>query len=262
MRPVPLLNDLWLFQDTCNVYVIRAGDRAVAVDFGSGEWMAQLASLGIKHLDHVFLTHHHADQCFGLQSGAPAGCQVHAPAGEEKLLDAALMKQFGTLDHAKRGCPASYSALPDGLSGVRFDMAPSADLFWETRRIRYLNTPGHSPSALSVVMDINGRQVVFCGDAAHAGATIVQPYQLEWDHWTGSGALAAWQGIIRLRDIAIDLLCPSHGPVVAEHARDLMVSLGEETVGALRGERLDLRGRTGSLPLTAAPGLRRAPHPR
>ena len=31
-----LLPDLWLFRDSCNVYVLRDGDHGLAVDYGSG----------------------------------------------------------------------------------------------------------------------------------------------------------------------------------------------------------------------------------
>ncbi|MBM4046719.1 MAG: MBL fold metallo-hydrolase, partial [Planctomycetes bacterium] len=61
-----LLPDLYRVADTCNVYLLRDGDRAVAIDFGSGQWTTKLAAIGVKQLDYVLLTHHHRDQCEGL----------------------------------------------------------------------------------------------------------------------------------------------------------------------------------------------------
>jgi glyoxylase-like metal-dependent hydrolase (beta-lactamase superfamily II) len=78
------------------------------------------------------------------------------------------------------------------------------------------------------VADLHGRQIVFCGDAAHAGATLWQPYHLEWDHWTGSGALAAWEGVQRLANLGMDLLCPAHGPVITHQPRRLLDRLGRK----------------------------------
>ena len=69
--------------------------------------------------------------------------------------------------------------------------------------------------------------MVFCGDAAHAGGTLWQPYHLEWDHWTGSGALAAWEGVLRLQGIGIDLLCPAHGSWIAERPRTVLRALSD-----------------------------------
>ena len=116
-----------------------------------------------------------------------------------------------------------------GLENVRYDMAAGfGDLFIASERIRFVSTPGHGPHACSVVVDHRGKQIVFCGDAAHAGATIHQPYQLEWDHWTGSGALAAWEGAKRLTDIGMDMLCPSHGPIVTDRPRTMLRTLARK----------------------------------
>jgi len=140
---------------------------------------------------------------------------VHAPAGEESFLSPGGVRAFWR-SRREMGCPASYSVLGRGLRNVRYDMGEAADLFWDDLRIRFLATPGHGPNAHSVILNWDGKQIVFCGDAAHAGATVWQPYHLEWDHWTGLGPLTAWRGLRQVSEIGIDLLCPSHGPVIRE----------------------------------------------
>ena len=45
--------NLYRFEDTCNVYVIRDGSRAVVIDFGSGGVLAHLPALGITHVDGI-----------------------------------------------------------------------------------------------------------------------------------------------------------------------------------------------------------------
>ncbi len=67
--------------------------------------------------------------------------------------------------------------------------------------------------------------MVFCGDAAHANATIYEPYHLEWDHWTTSGIDAAIKGLTCLSDIGMDLLCPSHGSQIARQPRAMLKQL-------------------------------------
>ena len=37
-----LKKDLFLYRDSCSVYVLKYRDRAVAVDFGVGAWVARL----------------------------------------------------------------------------------------------------------------------------------------------------------------------------------------------------------------------------
>ena len=116
-----------------------------------------------------------------------------------------------------KGCPPSYDVLPGGVAGVDYAaMGSYQQMFWGRRRLRFLLTPGHGPHASSVLLDHGGKQVVFCGDAVHAGGTLWQPYHLEWDHWLGTGALAASEGVGRLRALPIDLLCPAHGPVIGQ----------------------------------------------
>jgi glyoxylase-like metal-dependent hydrolase (beta-lactamase superfamily II) len=225
--PERLAPGLWRFADTCNVYLIRDGesDGAIAIDYGSGVWTRHLPTLGIRRLEHIFLTHHHADQGFGLQKRRPAGAVIHAPAGEQPFLDPAALREGVSFASIYRGCPSSYAILREGLAEIRYDLAGFCDYFWGRRRIRFLHTPGHGSAACSVVLDHHGRQLVFCGDACHAGGTIHQPYHLEWDHWTGGGALAAWEGVRRLQGIAIDALYPAHGPAITHQPRAVLQTL-------------------------------------
>jgi glyoxylase-like metal-dependent hydrolase (beta-lactamase superfamily II) len=133
-----------------------------------------------------------------------------------------------------KGCPNSYAVLPGGVPNVRYDMAGFTDIFWDGsqggQRIRFLHTPGHGPNACSVVLDHAGKQVAFCGDAAYAGATLWQPFHLEWDHWTGVGVLAAWEGVVRLQGIGVDVLCPSHGPVIDQNPRAMLKKLADRVL--------------------------------
>lgn len=209
---IRLLPDLYLARDTCNVYILKDGREAIAIDYGSGKWTKQLGKIGVKRLEHVFLTHHHADQ-FCPAPGIPE-TQIHAPIGEQPFLSVEGVAKYWRDRDEIEGFPPSYSVLRAGVGGIAYDMAPFGDFFWGKRRIRFIPTPGHGRNALSVVITERGRQIVFCGDAAHAGATIHQPYHLEWDHWTGSGALAVWEGVKRLANLRIDLLCPAHGPII------------------------------------------------
>ena len=217
-----LLPDLWRFEDTCNVYLIRDGDRGLAIDYGSGAWTSKLEALGVRHLDHVLITHPHLDQCAGVAAAAESPCRVHAPAGAGKYLDPGQAAGQSRPPWLGGGCPDNYQPPATRVAGLAYDLAGNGHFYWQGRRVRFLDTPGHTPHACSVVVDHGGRQVVFCGDAAHAGATIWLPFSLEWDHWTGGGALAAWEGVLRLAGIDIGLLCPSHGPVVSERPRQML----------------------------------------
>lgn len=229
-RHIELLPRLHLFQDTCNVYVLCDGDESLVIDFGSGAWLEAARALGLPAIRRVYLTHHHADQCSGLLTGGLKNLEVHAPAGEEPFLSrdgvAALQNDLGGM----MWFPQSYGLLDQGFppGTLQYDMEDFDDHYWQKRRIRFVPTPGHSPAAISLILDHEGKELAFCGDAFHSGATIHQPYCLEWDHWTATGALAAWQGVRRLASLGLDMLLPSHGSVVAHQPRKQLTLLASK----------------------------------
>jgi len=233
-----LMPGLHRFEDTCNVYVVCDQDDSIAIDFGSGQWLATAERLKLPPVRRVYLTHHHADQCEGLVDRD--AFEIHAPAGEEPLLSesgvAELRRDIGGTGWFPR---TTYNPLERGFpeGRIQYDLVGFRDHYWLDRRVRFLHTPGHGAHAVSIVMDHGGSQLVFCGDAAHNGATIHELYHLEWDHWTGAGALAAAEGVKRLAGIGIDLLLPSHGPIVSRHPRKMLSLLAKrlEAFAAAKG---------------------------
>ena len=117
-------------------------------------------------------------------------------------------------------------------------------LFWGLERIRFMATPGHGQHACSVILDSGEQQIVFCGDAVYAGGKLWHVYNLEWDHWTGTGTLQAWRGIKQLNDIGLDVLCPAscrrrptlRGARWCSHARPSSSSLVHARDGDGRAE--------------------------
>jgi len=226
-RPVhqELLPGLHRFADTCNVYLVCDAAESLAIDFGSGAWVPMAEKLGLPPVRRVYLTHHHADQCSGLLDYPADRFEVHASAEEKNLLSEqgvrALRQAIGGTDWFPR---TSYQPLLRGFPEGRicYDLTGFCDHYWLDRRLRFLSTPGHGAHAISLIVDHNGKQLVFCGDAAFAGAKIYEPFHLEWDHWTGTGALAAAEGVKRLAGLGIDLLLPSHGPVISKRPRQML----------------------------------------
>jgi glyoxylase-like metal-dependent hydrolase (beta-lactamase superfamily II) len=213
-----LLPGLWRFSDTCNVYVVQRERGAIAIDFGSGNWLETYRHMDLNPISRVYLTHHHPEVCAGLSRRKRWPFEVHAPVGEDRFLSLEGVSSFRS--QRLGPVPASYSVLPKGLRcDVKYDARGFADHAWEGTRIRFIHTPGHGPNALSILVDHAGKQVLFCGDAARAGAVIERPYHLEWDHWTGNGASAAADGIERIASLRVDLLCPAQGHVVRQNPR-------------------------------------------
>jgi glyoxylase-like metal-dependent hydrolase (beta-lactamase superfamily II) len=107
-------------------------------------------------------------------------------------------------DHAQ-AVPAIRRLFPDAMlaaaTGGDLDL-DDASKFGPLEAIR---TPGHAPDHLAFVAD----DVGFTGDAVLGeGSVFISP---------DPGALASYlEGLRRLRDRGLSVLCPGHGPVVAD----------------------------------------------
>lgn len=213
-----IVPDLFYWTDACNVYLLRYGDRAMAIDWGTGAWCAYLDRIGVNRLEGVVLTHAHREQLCGLYRDPGGDFEIHAPAGDAPLLESAGLRQFWRTYQAN-GCPACYAAPRLPLPNLRADLTADSEALLGPVRLCAIATPGHTPGALSYLVEWHGRHLAFCGDAVHAGGTLYQPYHLEWDHWTPSGCLAAWHGLERLWYCHFDLLLPAHGPIITERPR-------------------------------------------
>src|SRR5262249_24741023 len=76
---------LFWYRDTCNVYLVKRGDRGLLIDFGSGGVLAHLAEAGVREVEWVFHTHHHRDQCQGDGLLAERGIPIAVPEREAAL---------------------------------------------------------------------------------------------------------------------------------------------------------------------------------
>lgn len=230
-----IARDCYLAPDTCNVYVLRYGDRALAVDFGTGAWMEQLGDIGVRVLEHVVITHVHRDQICGLYRRGPGGARIHVPAADAHWLDPASLQDFWRR-YQTDGCPAAYAAPRLPVPDAEPDLAPDTETRIGPARFCAIATPGHTTGALSYVVAWHGRHLAFCGDAVHAGGTVHQPYHLEWDHWTASGSLAAWYGLERLGNCYYDWLLPAHGPPVSRRPRACVARAATRLLAFIRAK--------------------------
>ena len=73
---------LYLFEDTCNVYVLKEGTRALLIDFGSGRVLDHLGNLGVTRVEWILHTHHHRDQCQGDRLANERSIPIAVPAHE------------------------------------------------------------------------------------------------------------------------------------------------------------------------------------
>ncbi|MEO3749178.1 MBL fold metallo-hydrolase [Streptomyces sp. B6B3] len=235
-------DDVFLFRDTCHVYVLRYGRQAVLIDFGSGDVLDHLTDFDVDEVTDVLVTHHHRDQVQGLGRAAAAGIRIWVPPVEQDLV-ARADEHWRT-----RPLDNDYSVRQDRFSLL--NQVPVTGTVAEYRTARYgpaeihtLPLPGHTPGSVGYLLDSGGKRLAFTGDLIHGEGRVWSLAATQWAY-TGSHELAGVEGAaatvlscLQLLDHRPDLLLPSHGEPVTDPPR---------AVARLRGrltELLDSRRR-------------------
>jgi len=159
----------------------------VLIDAGVGHAShldALTAALAGQPLEHVIVTHGHADHA----SGVPALC--------ERWPGVRVSKYF-----------------PDGVIADRWSSLAEGDrVETGSRTLRVLVTPGHAVDHVCLFDEAMGD--LFSGDMVVAGTTVLVPSRAK-----GGSMRAYLQSLTRLRDLDAGRLLPGHGPVI-ERPRD------------------------------------------
>src|SRR5882762_7873907 len=82
-----LTSTLFVYQNGCNVGILRAGDRALLIDCGNGDVQAILDTLGVAHIDTILFTHHHRDSTSGVTALASVATPIGVPAAERPSVE-------------------------------------------------------------------------------------------------------------------------------------------------------------------------------
>jgi glyoxylase-like metal-dependent hydrolase (beta-lactamase superfamily II) len=238
MTTVEIAPAVSCIRDTCNVYVLRAGNEAVLIDFGSGTVLDRLGELGIDRVTDVLLTHHHRDQVQGVGRATANGVKVWAPP-----FDAPLVAEVD-VHWQSRPLDVDYDLRED-----RFSALESLEIVGtvpEYRRARFgafevttLPTPGHTPGSVTYLVELEGRRLAFVGDLLYGDGKL---WSLAATQWSYSGVEGQEATIVSLAEVAKRepaLLLPSHGEPIDEPATalaDVRARLGELIALRLTGE--------------------------
>ncbi|MFZ3555571.1 MBL fold metallo-hydrolase [Streptomyces sp. BH055] len=216
-----ITEDVFRYEDTCHVYVLRSNHEAVLIDFGTGRVLDELAALGIDRVTDILVTHHHRDQVQGLARAAREGIRIWVPPVERDLIDA--------VDEHWRTRPLDndYDVRQDRFSLL--NQVPVTGTVAEYRTARYgafdihtLPLPGHTVGSVGYVVNVNDRRLAFTGDLIHGEGRVWSLAATQWAY-TGwhpnagvEGAAATILSCIQLLDHAPELLLPSHGETVTD----------------------------------------------
>src|SRR5437870_2994762 len=209
-RPERITDNLYSFEDTCKVYVVRDGSRAVLIDFGSGKILDHLPALGITKVDWILHTHHHRDQCQGDFKAVERGIPIAVPAHERHLFaDAENFWRNRRVFHLYY-VRNDFNTITENIPVSRA-LADYSTLRWGTTDFFVLPTPGHTLGAVTLVAAIDGRKVAFSGDLMYAPGKIQNLYDTQINYGGAEGIDFGIYSLARLRELKPELLCPSHG---------------------------------------------------
>jgi glyoxylase-like metal-dependent hydrolase (beta-lactamase superfamily II) len=184
----------------CCVYLLDLGDL-ILIDAGAGgsvpALLENIESLGFGHrpITAVVATHCHIDHVGGIpELRERTGCQIIA-----HRLDAGPMEEG---DSAKTAADWYQMSFPPTSVDYKLNEAREVLKFGKGE-ILCLHTPGHTPGSISIILDRDGKRVLF-------GQDIHGPFSASF----GSD-LAAWKksmGI--LLGLKADILCEGHFGII------------------------------------------------
>jgi glyoxylase-like metal-dependent hydrolase (beta-lactamase superfamily II) len=205
-----ILPGVFRYRDTCNVYAIVRNQKALLIDFGSGEILKSLPEINARQVNWILHTHFHRDQCQGDRLAKAQGVRIAVPEAERKYFETAeqLWQQKKVFDlydlRNEFFMPRENIAVDSGLQ-------PNTTFEWEGLKIRVIGSPGHTEGSLSYLVDLDGRRLAFCGDLAASSGKILTMHDLEWVYVGTRGIAAEIASLNMIRQYAPDVLLPSHG---------------------------------------------------
>ncbi len=165
---------LYLLEDTCNVYLVKDGERGLVIDFGSGGILELMGEAGVSSIDWVLHTHHHRDQAQGDWRAIAQRIPIAAPEHERYLFeDVENFWRNRRIFHSERpALPINLGAklhwlhyVTGGLFTLTRDVPVAASLRdyetfrWNNREFFILPTPGHTRGSVTLVSIIDGKRV-------------------------------------------------------------------------------------------------------
>lgn len=232
--------DLFVWQDTCNVWVLRDGDSALLIDLGDGSVLKALPNLGIKRVEWVLFTHHHREQCQGAPLLAGTVAKVGVPAAERALFERPtdFRKMKVRLGDVFTVHGASYVRPPIQPIPVDREFSRMDTFTWCGHEFWCVDTRGNSPGAMSYLLRHSGRWLAFTGDLMMEGATLHTWHDSEWDYGFGAGVWALANSAAQIAGYDPAWMLPSHGPAIREPSSQLAAFQRK----LFRFERLLVRG--------------------
>ncbi len=192
-----------------NHLVIEIGEAVVLVDVGSGnrflptagDLMGNLESAGIDPaaITHVIITHAHPDHVWGIRDDFD-----EAILPDAQFYIGGAEYDFWMQDGLATSVPTELQQFVVGAvnslttEGAEWEMLSNEQEI--TPGVRVIDTPGHTPGHMSVIVESNGQQLIALGDAMnHAYMNFARP---DWYNGFDMDGMETVATRLRLLDMA------------------------------------------------------------
>ncbi|RUW84806.1 MAG: MBL fold metallo-hydrolase [Mesorhizobium sp.] len=211
---------LWVFKDTCNVYVVKHGSECLLIDTGSGAVLPRLSEIGIERVDWVLHTHHHRDQCWGTPMLQKTGAKIAVPEYERHLFEnvEAHWQSRGIYDNYNDS--NTFFALGENIE-IDAVLEDYEAFPWKGYNFRILPAKGHTYGMISLIADVDGQTVAFTGDLMVRGGKLYQLHAMEYSYGDMLGIEFTMQSILALKKQSAAVAYPSHGTAITEVDADI-----------------------------------------
>ncbi|PQO47349.1 hypothetical protein C5Y93_04725 [Blastopirellula marina] len=217
------LPELYKYDSTCNVYLLKQGDAALLFNLGDGSALDHLAEIGVKQVDWLLLNNHHRENLQGVARLKETAAKIAAPAVEAEILAAPTeyRKWFPQLGDKYSVYGASYVRPPREPVIVDRSLEPGDVFTWNGYELTCLATPGDSPGSMTYLLYKDGKTYAFSGGVMHDGAKLNNWYDSEWDYGFAIGVDTLAESIEKLIGEKIDVAFPVQGPTIRNADRQL-----------------------------------------
>ncbi|KUM26659.1 hypothetical protein AU467_20185 [Mesorhizobium loti] len=202
--------NLWLFPDTCNVYVIKSDTECLLIDSGSGAVLPHLPKIGIQRVDWILHTHHHRDQCWGTPIFQKSGARIAVPEFERHLFDnvEAYWQTRPTYDNYNNSNTFFSLGKNVPVDAILEDYGTFA---WRNYEFRILPAKGHTYGMICLIAKVDGTKVAFTSDLMVDGGKIYQLHAMEYSYGDLLGIEFTMQSVVALKKENVLVAYPSHG---------------------------------------------------
>ena len=208
---VKISDNLYLYKDCCNVYLIKDNNDGILIDFGSGKILNNLSRVGVNRISSVLITHHHRDQIQELVDIKNMDFDLYIPDSEKKFITNAENFWENVHIYINYNCRSHFNTIRKNVKASH--TVKDGDIIDVGNfNFKVLLTPGHTDSAVSYVANIDNKTAIFSNDLISAPGKVTNYYDLHWNSggYTNGMNASIWS-FKKIKDEKPDILLPSHG---------------------------------------------------